>query len=93
MLLGNDVVEGRDAQQLAEADRVYLLLKGHMRRMRDQLARSAGPATRGAAHRGHGRASRPIWPPSGNRTWRSSKRWLPTIWTTPAGPRRSFDPQ
>jgi len=37
MLLGNDVVEGRDVVQLAEADRVYLLLKGHMRRMRGQL--------------------------------------------------------
>jgi RND family efflux transporter MFP subunit len=37
MLLGNDVVEGRAARQLAEADRVYLLLKGHMRRMREQL--------------------------------------------------------
>jgi multidrug efflux pump subunit AcrA (membrane-fusion protein) len=37
MLLGNDVVEGRAAQQLAEADRVFLLLKGHMRRMREQL--------------------------------------------------------
>lgn len=37
MLLGNDVVEGREARQLAEADRVYLVLKGHMRRLRDQL--------------------------------------------------------
>lgn len=37
MLLGNDAVEGRDAKQLAEADRVFLLLKGHMRRMREQL--------------------------------------------------------
>ena len=37
MLLGNDVVEGREAKQLDEADRVYLLLKGHMRRMRQQL--------------------------------------------------------
>jgi len=37
MLLGNDAVEGREAKQLKEADRVYLLLKGHMRRMRDQL--------------------------------------------------------
>lgn len=37
MLLGNDVVEGRAAQQLVEADRVFLLLKGHMRRMREQL--------------------------------------------------------
>lgn len=37
MLLGNDVVEGREAGQFDEADRVYLLLKGHMRRMREQL--------------------------------------------------------
>jgi hypothetical protein len=37
MLLGNDAVEGRAAQQLAETDRVFLLLKGHMRRMREQL--------------------------------------------------------
>ncbi len=38
MLLGNDVVEGKDAQRLEDADRVYLLLKSHMRRLRDQLA-------------------------------------------------------
>ena len=37
MLLGNDAVEGREAKQVGEADRVYLLLKGHMRRMREQL--------------------------------------------------------
>jgi hypothetical protein len=37
MLSENDVVEGRAAQQLAEADRVFLLLKGHMRRMQEQL--------------------------------------------------------
>ncbi|MHC4398943.1 MAG: efflux RND transporter periplasmic adaptor subunit [Planctomycetota bacterium] len=37
MLLSNDVVEGREAKQLEEADRVYLLLKGHVRRMREQL--------------------------------------------------------
>ena len=37
MLLGNDAVEGSDAKQLAEADRVFLLLKGHLRRMREQL--------------------------------------------------------
>ncbi|MFH1923551.1 MAG: efflux RND transporter periplasmic adaptor subunit, partial [Planctomycetota bacterium] len=37
MLLGNDAVEGREAEQVGEADRVYLLLKGHMRRMREQL--------------------------------------------------------
>ena len=32
MLLGNDVVEGNEVTQLVEADRIYLLLKGHMRR-------------------------------------------------------------
>ncbi len=37
MLLGNDVVEGREVEQLAEADRVYLLLKSHMRRVREQF--------------------------------------------------------
>jgi len=37
MLLGNDAVEGRDAETLEEADRGYLVLKGHMRRLRDQL--------------------------------------------------------
>ena len=37
MLLGNDVVEGRDIEQLNEVDRVYLLLKSHMRRMRERL--------------------------------------------------------
>lgn len=38
MLLGNDVVEGRDVQQMDEADRVYLLLKNHVRRLRQQLS-------------------------------------------------------
>jgi Cu(I)/Ag(I) efflux system membrane fusion protein len=38
MLLGNDAVEGRDVKQMDEADRVYLLLKSHMRRLRDQLS-------------------------------------------------------
>jgi len=37
MLLGNDAVEGQDLNQMAEADRVFLSLKGHMRRMREQL--------------------------------------------------------
>ena len=37
MLLGNDAVEGSDVEQMTEADRVFLLLKGHMRRLRDQL--------------------------------------------------------
>jgi Cu(I)/Ag(I) efflux system membrane fusion protein len=38
MLLGNDAAEGSEVKQPAEADRVFLLLKGHMRRMREQLA-------------------------------------------------------
>ncbi|MCH8046601.1 MAG: DUF3347 domain-containing protein [Planctomycetes bacterium] len=37
MLLGNDVAEGRDVKQTREADRVYLLLKSHMRRVREQF--------------------------------------------------------
>jgi len=37
MLLSNDAVEGRDVRQIAEADQVYVLLKGHMRRLREQL--------------------------------------------------------
>ena len=37
MLLGNDAVEGRDARQPTDIDRVFLLLKGHMRRVREQL--------------------------------------------------------
>ncbi len=37
MLLGNDAVEGSDVTELAEADRVFLVLKGHMRRMREKL--------------------------------------------------------
>lgn len=37
MLLGNDAVEGRNVKQMSEADRVFLSLKGNMRRMRDQL--------------------------------------------------------
>jgi len=37
MLLGNDVAEGRDVDQLQDADRVYVMLKGHMRRMREKL--------------------------------------------------------
>ena len=38
MLLGNDAVEGSDVKQMDEADRVYLLLKRHMRRLREQLS-------------------------------------------------------
>jgi len=37
MLLGNDAVEGRDVNQLQDADRVYVLLKSHMRRLRGKL--------------------------------------------------------
>jgi len=37
MLLGNDAVEGRDADKQGDIDRVFLLLKGHMRRMREHL--------------------------------------------------------
>jgi Cu(I)/Ag(I) efflux system membrane fusion protein len=38
MLLGNDAVEGREAKRSEDADSAYLLLKGHMRRLRDQMA-------------------------------------------------------
>lgn len=37
MLLSNDVVEGRDVRRSEEADRVFLLLKSHMRRLREQF--------------------------------------------------------
>lgn len=37
MLLSNDAMEGAEVDELANAERVYLLLKGHMRRMREQL--------------------------------------------------------
>jgi Cu(I)/Ag(I) efflux system membrane fusion protein len=37
MLLGNDAAEGREVKQSSEADRVFLLLKGRMRRLREQL--------------------------------------------------------
>jgi Cu(I)/Ag(I) efflux system membrane fusion protein len=37
MLLSNDAVEGSEVEQLEEADRVYLSLKSHMRRLREQL--------------------------------------------------------
>jgi len=43
MLLGNDAVEGRDATQLAEVDRVFLLLKGRMRRVREQMGVAQEP--------------------------------------------------
>jgi hypothetical protein len=38
MLLSNDAVEGREVQQMDEADRVFLLLKEHMRRLREQFS-------------------------------------------------------
>ncbi len=37
MLLGNDAIEGSEVQQMDEAGRVFLLLKGHMRRLREQF--------------------------------------------------------
>lgn len=37
MLLGNDAVEGSDVRQIPDADRVFLVLKGHMRRLRAQF--------------------------------------------------------
>ena len=54
MLLGNDAVEGSDATQPAEADRIFLLLKGHMRRMREQLdvAQRVAMEVRHACHPG-----------------------------------------
>jgi len=46
MLLGNDVAEGRDVKRMEEADRVYLLLKNHIRRLREQLSVPAQRAPR-----------------------------------------------
>lgn len=43
MLISNDSVEGREATQLGDLDRVFLLLKGHMRRMREQLGVAEQP--------------------------------------------------
>ena len=37
MLLGNDVAEGRDVNQMRDADRVYVILKSHMRQLRGKL--------------------------------------------------------
>lgn len=37
MLLGNDAFEGGNVKQMPEADRLFLALKGNMRRMREQL--------------------------------------------------------
>lgn len=46
MLLGNDSVEGGEVQQMDEAGRVFLLLKGHMRRMREQFGIMPAPHQR-----------------------------------------------
>ncbi len=40
MLLGNDVAEGRDVDRLRDADRVYVMLKSHMRQLRGKLGLS-----------------------------------------------------
>lgn len=48
MLLGNDAVEGQEVKQMDEADRVYLLFKNHMRRLRQQLGVSAAAPPREA---------------------------------------------
>ena len=40
MLMDNDAVEGRDAPDLIEADRLYELLTGNMRRLRSQFGMS-----------------------------------------------------
>lgn len=37
MLLSNDIVEGSEVSRLSEADRIYLLTKRHLQRVRDQL--------------------------------------------------------
>ena len=37
MLLGNDAAEGRNVEQMTDVDRVFVLLKGHMRRLREQF--------------------------------------------------------
>lgn len=44
MLLNNDVVEGREVADMKSADRVFLSLKNHVRRMRRQLGISPAPA-------------------------------------------------
>jgi multidrug resistance efflux pump len=43
MLLGNDAAEGQALSDNSEVDRVFLLLKGRMRRMREQLGISHEP--------------------------------------------------
>jgi len=42
MLLGNDAFEGGEVQQMFDADRLFLELKGTMRRMHDQLGTTPG---------------------------------------------------
>jgi hypothetical protein len=37
MLLGNDAVEGGDTRQVADVERVFALLNGHMQRMRTEM--------------------------------------------------------
>jgi len=37
MLLGNDVAEGREAETLRDADRLYVVLKRHIQRVRDDF--------------------------------------------------------
>ncbi|MFO7903996.1 MAG: efflux RND transporter periplasmic adaptor subunit [Planctomycetota bacterium] len=37
MILGNDAVEGQEVERMDEADRVFLLLKQHVRQLRQQL--------------------------------------------------------
>jgi Cu(I)/Ag(I) efflux system membrane fusion protein len=44
MLLGNDVDEGSSLEEMDEANRVFLLLKNHMRRLREQFKIKQGPA-------------------------------------------------
>ncbi|NOY28973.1 MAG: DUF3347 domain-containing protein [Planctomycetes bacterium] len=49
MLLGNDVVEGRDVDQRRDADRVYVMLKSHMRQLRGKMGipeKKQGPVER-----------------------------------------------
>jgi len=50
MLLGNDVAEGRDVDQLRDADRVYGMLKSHMRQMRGKLGISVKKKPRAVEH-------------------------------------------
>ena len=43
MLLGNDAAEGSDVKGIGDADRVYLLLKDHMRRVREHFEVAKAP--------------------------------------------------